>query len=429
MVPQDKVPIDSYASFVRHLEDREYFGQKLGLERIQTLLDRLGNPEKKFRSIHIAGTNGKGSTAAMIASILKEAGLKVGLYTSPHLTDFCERIRIGDRLIGPDEVMHLVRAIREVEEEPLTFFELATAIAFLYFAEKRVDPAVIETGLGGRLDATNVITPLVSVITTIGLDHTQHLGDTLEKIAFEKAGIIKSGVPVVVGALPAEAMEVVLSIVKAQRSFLPDLTRPFDKLRTTLSLLRRGEGRGLSLAGRHQQTNAAIALKVVEVLNEKKDVDIHAEAIRRGLANVRWPCRLETVQEKPWILLDGAHNPDAMRVVAEYLQENLKGRRLKVLFGAMADKDLDGILAEIVPIADEFVFTAPKLKRAASPGDLANLVQKWDMKNTVVEGVGEALKFAIDRLNLDEVLLVTGSLFVVGEARGRLQEAKGSPCM
>ena len=182
-----KIPLDSYEAFTRNLEDREYFGQKLGFERIQRLLDRLGNPEKKFQSIHIAGTNGKGSTAAMIASILREAGQQVGLYTSPHLIDFCERIRVGDELITAEEVLHYVRMIREVEEEPLTFFELATAIAFLHFAEEKVSVAVIETGLGGRLDATNVITPLISVITTIGRDHTAHLGESIEEIAFEKA--------------------------------------------------------------------------------------------------------------------------------------------------------------------------------------------------------------------------------------------------
>ncbi len=437
------VPSDSYESFVSHLADREYFGQKLGLERIQEILNRLGNPERKFPSIHIAGTNGKGSTAAMIATILAEAGCRVGLYTSPHLVDFCERIQVithppapsltsregekgnpplsvrggyGTSFISREGALSCARIIREIENpaDPLTFFELATAIGFLHFTEEKVEIAVVEVGLGGRLDATNVITPLISVITTVGMDHTQYLGDSIEKIAFEKAGIIKSGLRVITGALPQEAMAVVLRRAALMKAPLR-VARPSDfpnDLR-------------IGLAGRHQRGNAAIALAVIDELQRKGGFKISEEAVRSGLANVRWPGRLETVQEEPWILLDGAHNPQAMAAVRQFLEPRLNGRKLKVLFGAMADKDLSGLLSEIVPIADQFIFVAPPMKRAASPEQLLSLAEALGLKGAVGEGrVAETLGSVKNRLDRNDVLLVTGSLFVVGEARKKIQLGK-----
>ena len=195
-----RLPVHSYAEFTRHLGDREHFGTKLGLERIQKILGRLLHPEQKFPSVHLAGTNGKGSTAHFLHAILMQAGYRVGLYTSPHLEDFCERIQVGGEKIRPERVLHWARVIGEVEEEPLTFFEMATVIALLHFAEEKVPLAILEVGLGGRLDATNVLQPLVSIITTIGMDHQQQLGDNLETIPAEKGGIIKHGVPVFCGA-------------------------------------------------------------------------------------------------------------------------------------------------------------------------------------------------------------------------------------
>ena len=412
-----KIPLDSYEAFTRNLEDREYFGQKLGFERIQRLLDRLGNPEKKFQSIHIAGTNGKGSTAAMIASILREAGQQVGLYTSPHLIDFCERIRVGDELITAEEVLHYVRMIRVVEEEPLTFFELATAIAFLHFAEEKVSVAVIETGLGGRLDATNVITPLISVITTIGRDHTAHLGESIEEIAFEKAGIIKPGVPVTVGMILPEAMEVIREAASVKGAPL----HPFNRTLVPDDI-------PLGLVGHHQIANACVAVATTHLLREVGAVRepplqaIDQETIWKGLETVSWPCRLETVSEAPWVLLDGAHNVPAMQAVGEFLEDRLEGRRLVVLFAAMADKDLKGILSELAPITDEFVFTTPRLKRSAEPGRLVEIASDFGKKCSVVDGVTNALETLLVTLKNEDVLLITGSLFLVGEARKWFQE-------
>ena len=413
------VPLDPYESFTAHLADREYFGQKLGLERIRELLNRLGNPERKFPSIHIAGTNGKGSTAAMIAQILAEAGYKVGLYTSPHLVDFCERIWVAGEVIPRPQTLHHARIICEVESpsDPLTFFELATAIAFLHFAEEKVDIAVVEVGLGGRLDATNVITPLVSVVTTIGMDHRQYLGGTIEKIAFEKAGIIKPGVPVVVGNLPEEAISVIHDVAKSVAGrVLPRVPPTGAHFIPPPSGARPESPVPLPLAGDHQLHNAAVAVAVIEELRHQ-GWKIPETAVRSGLANVRWPGRLETVHENPWILLDGAHNPQAMAAVRQFLEPRLNGRKLKVLFGAMADKDLAGLLSEIAPITDQFIFVAPNMKRAATPEQLVLLARSLGLKGTAAGGVAETLDAVTTRLELNDVLLVTGSLFVVGEAK------------
>ncbi len=405
----------SYQEFTAHLADREFFGQKLGLERIQGLLDRLGNPEKRFRSIHIAGTNGKGSTAAMIASILKEAGFRVGLYTSPHLQDFCERVQIFSDKISPEQVLHYARIIHEVEapNDPLTFFELATAIAFLHFAEAKVDVAVIEVGMGGRLDATNVITPLVSVITTIGLDHTQYLGGTIEKIAFEKGGIIKKGVPVVTGQLAHEAMKVIEKVAVVHGS---------EVITSFAPIANRDRDRAPALPGSHQLQNASVAVVVIEELG-RQGWSIPDTAISEGLRNVRWPGRLETVQERPWILLDGAHNPQAMAAVRRFLETTLEGRRLKVLFAAMGDKNSEGMLAEITPIGasplvSEFFFTSLPLKRAADPYDLFKWVKSLAR---VITPAKKAFQFVKESLKEDEVFLVTGSFYLIGEVKKCLE--------
>ncbi|MBI2083208.1 MAG: bifunctional folylpolyglutamate synthase/dihydrofolate synthase [Deltaproteobacteria bacterium] len=418
----------TYESFIHDLSDREFFDQKPGLERIEQVLQRLGNPERKFPSIHIAGTNGKGSTAAMIASVLREAGHRVGLYTSPHLVDFCERIQVGGSLISPDNLLHFAHIIHEVENpsDPLTFFELATTIAFLYFAEQKVDIAVVEVGMGGRLDATNLITPLVSVITSIGLDHTQFLGDTIEKIAFEKAGIIKPGVPVVVGELSEEAMGVVERMAAVSGSLVKNPLSDITTLSSDPPLTKGGigtsgdHGEGI-LNSAHQLQNVTVAVGAVEEL-KKQGWSISDEAIQTGLSKAQLPGRLETVQKEPWIILDGAHNPQAMAAARRFLETRLAGRRLKVLFGAMADKDIKGVLLEISRITDRFIFTAPALKRAADPESLLPIGRAFGIKCHAVRGVKEAWKFVRNNLQKNEVLLVTGSFYLVGEVKRCLSE-------
>ncbi len=408
-----RASLDAYTTFVRNLGDREYFGMKLGLDKVRLALDRLGNPQQKFSSIHVAGTNGKGSVCAMLASILKESGLRVGLYTSPHLQDFCERIRVSGVPITHEEVMQQERKILEVEEEdPLTFFEMATVIGFLHFAQAEVDMAIIETGLGGRLDATNIITPLVSVITSIGLDHTQHLGSTLEAIAGEKAGIIKRGVPVVIGQLPPEAEKVVRERAELMgSSFIKSPHPPFYK---------GGQG-GISpsLQGDHQKQNAAIALTTLSLaFSSTHPVAMGEGAVERGLKNLHWPGRLETVSTQPWILLDAAHNPQAIEVVRQFLEKELHGRRLVVLMGAMKDKDLEGMIRQISPLTEEFIFTAAPLKRAVSPDILQTIASGLGKKSFLFPTVASALEATQKKLDAsNDVLLITGSFSIVGEAQ------------
>jgi dihydrofolate synthase / folylpolyglutamate synthase len=393
---------------VLNIADREFFGMKLGLENTKAILKRLKNPEKQFSSIHIAGTNGKGSTAAMLASILKEAGYKVGLFTSPHLVDVRERFQINGEMIseaGLEKLSDEIRHCEQSEAIPLTFFEFVTALAFLYFARSKVDIAVIETGMGGRLDATNVITPEVSVITNVAMDHAQHLGDTLEKIAFEKAGIIKKGVPVVCGE------EFVL--------YLP----PFLPLSPALSP--KGERvLKVGLLGEHQQENASLALQAIQCLNKSGKWKISDEAIQSGLENVKFPGRLEYI--KPNILLDGAHNPAAMRTLREYLEENHAEDKIQLIIGMMEDKAVDDILKEILPVADKVIVTAPKSKRALSPAALEEKVQSYFARHGELgrqrrSGVAISQKMPRDCVALARndasgaLYVVTGSLFLVGD--------------
>ena len=400
---------------------------KLGLSKMVNILERLGFPERKFPSIHIAGTNGKGSTAAMVATILREAGYKIGLYTSPHLIDFRERIQINGEMIPEGTCRSLVDELENVERlgallaapaERLSFFEFVTMIAFLHFARSAVDLAVIESGLGGRLDATNVITPLVSVITNIGLDHTAHLGETLEAIAFEKGGIIKPGVPVVCGAEEEGVLAVIREQAKKNGSAMVEC---------------RGSPRGgaspwappdtISLAGRHQQKNAATAVATIEVLRSQ-GWSIPDRVIGDGLRNVVWPGRLEQIGG---FLLDGAHNPPAMRVLKEYLGEAYAGRSIRLVIGLMADKDVDGILQEILPVVEVVTTTRPAMKRALNPSVLAEKVAGYGKQVRVTQSVSEALE-KIDvgaPLGAPYLVVITGSLFVVGEARSILKSIRG----
>ncbi len=409
----EKIPLESYEFFTRHLGDREYFGQKLGLERISKILERLGSPEKKFSSVHIAGTNGKGSTAALLASVLSQAGFKVGLYTSPHLEDFCERIRIGDELVSSEKVLKLAQQVRDSEQDTLTFFEFTTVIAFLYFAEQSVDMAVVETGLGGRLDATNVIHPLVSVITSISYDHRAFLGNSLQEIAREKAGIIKTGIPVVVGKLPEEVLRVIQDEAKSKNSFL--MTAHSENFPSDWTL---------SLEGDHQILNASVVIEAVRLLNQSGDFKICSEDVKKGLAHVVWPGRLETVSEKPWILLDGAHNVEAMKIVKEYLEKKLQGRRLIVIFGDMLDKDHEELLKEIAPLVDQFIFTAVENKRATPVEFLQKISENFVKASSCVIGVQQAIESVLKSLDPKDVLLITGSFFIVGEARSWFQKKK-----
>lgn len=405
-----RLPVHSYAEFTRHLGDREHFGTKLGVERIQKLLDRLYHPEQKFPSIHIAGTNGKGSTAYFLHAILMHAGYRAGLYTSPHLEDFCERIQVGGEKIRPERVLHWARVIQEVEEEPLTFFEMATVIALLHFAEEKVPVAILEVGLGGRLDATNVLQPLVSIITTIGMDHQHQLGTTLEAIAAEKGGIIKPGVPILCGADQPEVVRVIQSIAERQQAPLTFLAPLDDRL-------------SLGPLGGHQRLNASLAVEAARLLT-KQDYFIREEAITAGLAATVVPGRLEEIS--PNVLLDGAHNLPAVEALHSFLQERYPARRdparpIHLLFGVMADKDWKKMLAVLAPVCAKATFVRPTLRRSEDPFKLQEEGMSLGIDGEVIPNIPQAVQRVIRNLPENGLLLVTGSFFTVGEARRYLR--------
>ncbi|OLB23022.1 MAG: hypothetical protein AUH95_03625 [Nitrospirae bacterium 13_2_20CM_2_63_8] len=373
-------------------------GIKPGLDRTLALLSALGDPQRAFPAIHVGGTNGKGSTAAMVAALLASQGYRVGLYTSPHLVDFSERIQINGHAIPSEWVRELTECVRTAAEshlaEPPTFFEATTVVAFAYFAEMRVEHAVVEVGLGGRCDATNVIAPLVSIITTIGLDHQEYLGDTLEAIAFEKAGIIKHGTPVVVGRVGEGPLSVIRAAAAQRQAAYVVLGRDFD---TT------GEGPG------------CFAYRGLRWRDE-------------GLA-VRWPGRLELAGRRPDIWLDGAHNPHAAEALAEYLRtwwarrgESPTGRLILVV-GMMQDKDRRRILAILttVPGVSQLILTRAAHPRAAAPEALAQDAADLGVPITVKATVGEALACARMLAGADDTICVTGSLLVAGEAKAMLE--------
>ena len=442
----------SYRAAIDYLYSLQKHGIKLGLEKTGKILSLAGNPHTQFKCIHIAGTNGKGSVSAMIASILKSAGFRVGLFTSPHLVSFTERIRVDTDDITENEVAELtdeVRAKIEACAEDLTptFFEFVTSVAFTYFARQKVEWAVIETGMGGRLDATNVVTPVVSVITPVSHDHREFLGESISQIAGEKAGIIKEGVPVVSASQQVEAAGVIAATAvtrKAPLFILGDHFRGnlkssgiegtrFDYCNGEIRL----EELFTPLAGEHQVMNAALAVKATMLALERAEgkdnagAGLHAgptqsiersEAIRAGLAATRWRGRLELVSIDPPVIIDGAHNADAAVALAAFISKYLAGRKVILVLGIMADKDVGDILSTLLPVADETIFTAPAYSRAESPQRLAVFAQDAGFANIHVSPtVKDALALARDRQaqlsrDVQAVIVITGSFYTAGEA-------------
>ena len=371
------------------LYSTQQFGIKLGLDNIRRLLDALDQPQAGLSFFHVAGTNGKGSVCAMLDSILRQTGCRCGLYTSPHLVDFRERVRVNGEKISAQAVATGLSKIRDLSvgwEHSPTFFEIATALSLVHFAGEGCDYVVLETGMGGRLDATNAVTPLVSIITPIALDHTQWLGDTLEKIAGEKAGIIKRGVPVV-SAPQAEAAERVLRRT-AESQEAPII---FAEAPGTL--------REIGLKGRHQQENAALVLAALEAAG----IAVTTEQVAEGLREVRWPGRFQRVGDR--MVLDGSHNPHASAHLVQLWQETFGAEKATIIFGALADKDYAAMLRTLEPMAREFLFVPVKSVRAVSPETLGSAVP-----HRVFPSVQAALEAA------EGFTLVTGSLFLVGEA-------------
>lgn len=409
---------------------------KFGLHGIRTLLTSLGHPEEQFSSIHIAGTNGKGSTASMIAAIFTASGYKTGLYTSPHLVSFNERIRINGKPISSKAVARLATAIGPaIERNSCTFFEAVTAMAFKYFAESRVDIAIVETGLGGRLDATNVLRPLVSVITTIGLEHTQILGTSLEEIAFEKGGIIKKGVPCVAGVKSQKAIRILKNICAKKKS-------QFIRMEPNNVLLRQSSLDGLfmdlciagkpfrnvrvALAGKHQAMNALLAIYAVEIAVQRCNFTVNKKAIREGLAHIRQfsgiQARLSIVQRNPLILADVAHNPEAMRVLCQSLK-GLRLGKIHIVFGLMQDKNYRAIIKTLRQVAKSVFVVEARTDRSRSATELARGVRRVRVPVKEFHNVGDGVSSAL-RQQDGMPILITGSHFVVGEAIAFLNKEK-----
>ena len=377
------------------------FGLKLGLENTFRLAALAGNPQERLRFIHVAGTNGKGSTCAFLESIYRAAGLKVGLFTSPHMVSFRERIQINRTLISEPDVARLVDEFHG--DASFTFFEGVTVMALKYFAEQQCDVVVWETGLGGRLDSTNIVTPLASIITNVQLDHQQWLGQTLPEIAFEKAGIIKPGVPVITAA--EEPGLAVIAETAAQRG-------------APLTVIAPLEGYELGLAGAHQRLNAALAAATAQVLSTI--LPVSEAGIQRGLKNAHWAGRLQLVAREKGrrILIDGAHNPAGAQTLAHALAHEFAGLKPAIIFGAMADKDCAGICRILAPLASSLLLCPVGSARTADPHALAALSREANpaVPISVCEGVGDALQ----RSAAEAFVVVTGSLHFIGEAVERL---------
>jgi dihydrofolate synthase/folylpolyglutamate synthase len=404
----------------------------LRLDRMRQALALFNHPENQFPSLHIAGTNGKGSTAALLHNILQQAGYRTALYTSPHLESFTERIRIGQEEIAQAEVVSLADEIWQRTAEanvPLTFFEFITVMAFIYFARNRVDVAVIEVGLGGRLDATNVVSPLVSVITTIAKDHEAYLGPDELSIAREKGGIIKPRIPVICGKVSEPVTEVLQEVARLRESpayflgtsfsFLLKNERLFDYIGIKQNL----SGLALALRGRHQLANASLALAALELVNEHFPVP--QAALRYGLETVRWPGRLEVISERPLVILDGAHNPEGVRALADALIELRQGRKIKLLFATMADKEWQLMVEMLAKLADEMIFTRVSMERSADPELLAKNIPV-PIPSRVIQDSQTALAALLDRAQPDDILVVAGSLYLLGEVRPRLSKSFSS---
>jgi len=412
---------------VEYVHSLGEFGWKLGLERFAALCARLGNPQESFRSVHIAGTNGKGSTTAMVASILTSAGYRGGSYYSPYVFDIRERVLLNGEMIPQSDFARLVDFIRphaealaETEHGHPTEFEFKTALAFLYFAEQKVDFAVLEVGLGGRLDATNIVNPLVSAITNVAMDHMEHLGNSIAEIAAEKAGIIKQGGHLVTAVSDPEAFDVIRRTCEERGSDLwwvhiEDGMPAVDRVLPHASRITHHASLITPrLPGDFQRINAALAVGIAEALRTK-GVEVPESAIRSGLETAFLPGRLETLREKPTLVLDGAHNPDAARNLAEALREWFKYDRLILVMGMVKGHSVEEVVEILAPLADSFIATAPKSERATPASEVADAARSHCPDVSVVEPVSEAVRRALESAGENDLILVTGSFYTIGE--------------
>lgn len=424
----------NYKEAMDYISSVGRFGSNYGLERTFRLLEILGSPQDKIKLIHVAGTNGKGSTTSMITKILRGFGYRVGMYTSPYLEEFEERIQINGENIPKDTLVNVLeevkcaveKVIKEGYDHP-TEFEILTALTFLYFYNEKVDYGVIEVGLGGRMDSTNVLNPIVSVITSISLDHMHILGDTLGKIAYEKAGIIKEEIPVVLYPQKQEAEDVILEKAKEKHSKIYFVEKDDGKLININSddIYQEVEIKGINniykvklpLLGEHQILNLAVAIKAVEVLFNIENIEINKNRIEDSLMDVKWIGRLEVLRKNPLIVIDGAHNIDGIKSLKESVQKYFKYKKIYLLLGILADKQVKEMIEEITPMAEKVYALTPHSDRAELSEDLKNEIIKVNPNTVALESYEEAFKLALKEANAEDMILVSGSLYMIGDMR------------
>lgn len=437
----------SYSDCLKEMFALGRFGIKLELKTVADILERLGSPQKKFYSVHIAGTNGKGSIASYIASILSNSGFKTGLYTSPHLIKFNERFRINGTMVSDDDIVESFIAVKKADigDRKATFFEISTAMAFYLFAKHGVEWAVIETGMGGRLDATNVLEPAVTVISNLSIEHTEYLGNTLEEIAAEKGGIIKQKIPLVTGVTQESAIAVLNDIAQKKSAPVYQYGKEFDiadiqpagsiALEHKTGFGTRFTYKGVSsvwenmetrLSGTHQIQNSALALAACEILKKQNIGDetrkLTEDSIRKGLAATIWSGRLEYIMQKPLVLIDGAHNLDAAENLGKYLKEHHSSNRTMVI-GILKDKPYKQMLEYMLPDAERIIFTRAKIDRSLDPNVLKDFAinnMNVSAKIDIIENVEDAVEYAVKSASEKDCICVAGSLYVAGEARDKI---------
>ena len=427
-----------YQEAMKYITEVGNFGSNYGLERTYKLLELLDNPQDKLKIIHVAGTNGKGSTTAMITSMLKGCGYKVGMYTSPFLEEFEERIQINGENIPKEKLAQLITKIKYAVDKVIeegynhpTEFEIITVLMFLYFATEEVDFAVVEVGLGGRLDSTNVITPILSVITSISFDHTNLLGNTLEEIATEKAGIIKSGIPTVIYPQEEVAEIVISSKCQELDSKLYKINKEDAKL---INIIKEDKiyqqvkvklddeyDVKLPLLGEHQILNLAVALKALEVIKDKAP-KLNRESIVKSLATVRWNGRLEIMSNSPYVVIDGAHNIQGITQLDKNIKKYFEYKDMYLILGILADKDVEHMVKVITPKAKKVFTVTPNSMRAETAEELMNEVKKYNESCEAYNDYKNAFEDALKLCKKDDLLLISGSLYMIGEMRGIIKK-------
>ncbi len=407
-------------------------GRKFRLENIKALLKELGEPDRRLKVIHVAGTNGKGSVCASLYHMIMEAGYSVGFFSSPHLYSYLERFRYNGKMIRESDFCAMMTRVKEATETIVakgndhpTEFEILTALAYLFFDVQGLEYAVMEVGLGGRLDATNAVDhPIITIITPLSIEHTEYLGNTIEEIAFEKAGIIKKNVPVVTAPQPEGAMRVIREVAEEHRApvIVADGGELLENTLEGIKLRYKGQEYAFALPGTHQLSNAILAIEAMETMRKNNRIDIDEEEIRRGFKNVKWPGRLEKLNDSPPVYIDGAHNPAA----ALALKDMLAGRHAIAVLGMLAEKDVAGVLDILLPVFDHVIVTRPVGDRAVEAEEMAEMVRARGKEVIVEKDIKKAVEKAMSMAEGDDIVLATGSFYLIGEVRNLFYPSHGN---